>query len=294
MAYFLGVDGGGTGCRARICDASGRALGSGGAGPANIASDLHGARKSILDATQAALDDAGLPGETMHSLYAFLGLAGANIDSAATELSKLLPFEKTQIDNDAAIALEGAIGSQDGAAAIIGTGSIFVQRKAGTFIPRGGWGLTVSDHASGARLGRSLLELSLLAHEQIRPHSALSQKTMAQFENDPQEIVTFVQSASPADFGRFAPEIFAFAKQNDAAATAIIGQAILDIEDILRIMELQADQPFCMLGGLGPKYVPYLSKDYREQVQPPLTNAVGGAASLAMRHFGTRAGNQNQ
>ena len=36
MSLFLGIDGGGTGCRAVLADAQGRQLGLGAAGPANI------------------------------------------------------------------------------------------------------------------------------------------------------------------------------------------------------------------------------------------------------------------
>lgn len=285
MAYFLGVDGGGTGCRALICDASGTALGSGIAGPANIMSDVSGACENILKATQAAIEAASLPDDTLQTLSAFLGLAGANIDNAAAQLSELLPFRAVQIDNDAIIALEGAIGSQDGAVAILGTGSVFMQRKAGLVIPRGGWGLIVGDHGSGARLGRSLLEQSLLAHEGIKPKSPITQKTMAHFNNDPQSVVEFAQSASPADLGKFAPDIFEFVEQGDITATALIGEAVRTIEDSLRAMNLQNGEPFCMLGGLGPVYVPYLSATYREKVQSPLADAVSGAAALAIQRF---------
>ena len=44
MALFLGIDGGGTGCRAAVADASGRILGTGVAGPANLTSDPAGTR----------------------------------------------------------------------------------------------------------------------------------------------------------------------------------------------------------------------------------------------------------
>lgn len=285
MTYFLGIDGGGTGCRALVCDAAGTPLGSGTAGSANIASDLKGARDNIILATQSAMEAAGLPTDTIKDLSAYLGLAGANIDTAAAQLSELLPFGDVRIVNDAAIALQGAIGSQNGAAAIIGTGSIFVQRKAGTFTPRGGWGFTLSDHASGAQLGRARLEASLLAHDRIRAQTPLTRTTLANFKNNPQKLVTFAQSASPADFGAFARDIFEYAEQGDATATSIIGDAVQMIEDILQAMDLQTGEPFCMLGGLGPKYVPYLSATNRERVQPSLADAVSGAAALAVQHF---------
>ena len=50
---FVGVDGGGTGCRAVIGTAS-RVLGEGRGGPANATSDLNGAIRSVLDALNRA------------------------------------------------------------------------------------------------------------------------------------------------------------------------------------------------------------------------------------------------
>ena len=47
MALFLGIDGGGTGCRAAVCDGAGRILGEGRGGPSNIASDPDGARANM-------------------------------------------------------------------------------------------------------------------------------------------------------------------------------------------------------------------------------------------------------
>lgn len=290
MAYFLGIDGGGTGCRALICDAHGRHLGSGTAGSANIASNLTGARDNILAATHAALNDAALPCETMNALSAYLGLAGANIDNAAERLSEILPFQALKIDSDAAISLEGAIGSSNGAAAMIGTGTIFAQRKDGTIILRGGWGFMLGDQGGGAWLGRSLLEAALLAHDSVIPQTPLTQKIMARFRNNPQLLVEFAQTASPADFGRFAPDVFNSAEHHDTVAQDILDKAVAIIEANLRAMNLRTGEPFCMLGGLGPKYVPYLHASYRAQIQSPRADAVSGAAALAVRCFNTKQG----
>jgi glucosamine kinase len=46
----LGVDGGGSGCRAALCDAQGRIVGTGHGGPANATSDFDGACSNIADA----------------------------------------------------------------------------------------------------------------------------------------------------------------------------------------------------------------------------------------------------
>ena len=55
MTLYLGVDGGGTGCRAAVADADGRILGRGEAASANIWSDPEGARASIVAAVLGML-----------------------------------------------------------------------------------------------------------------------------------------------------------------------------------------------------------------------------------------------
>ena len=51
---FLGIDGGGSKCRARIRDDGGRLLGEGAGGPANIHQDFRGAVLSFAAACGSA------------------------------------------------------------------------------------------------------------------------------------------------------------------------------------------------------------------------------------------------
>jgi glucosamine kinase len=92
MTLFLGIDGGGTGCRAAVADRSGRVLGKGVAGPANIASDLATASENILRAAREALTEATGSDAALPELVAGLGLAGANAAGAAEGLRVALPF----------------------------------------------------------------------------------------------------------------------------------------------------------------------------------------------------------
>ena len=82
MQLFLGIDGGGTGCRAVVADAQGHILGRAEAGPANIASDFAGSVQNILAAADAAMAQAG----AASVVAACLGLAGANAAGAAQRL----------------------------------------------------------------------------------------------------------------------------------------------------------------------------------------------------------------
>ena len=73
---YLGVDGGGTRCRARIEDKHGIVLGEGGSGPATMRLGLDKAWRSIMRACEAAAEQAGLAREEFSSLHAGIGLAG--------------------------------------------------------------------------------------------------------------------------------------------------------------------------------------------------------------------------
>ncbi|MEP0518756.1 MAG: BadF/BadG/BcrA/BcrD ATPase family protein [Hyphomicrobiales bacterium] len=285
MSFFIGIDGGGTGCRALLCDASATTLGTGKAGPANIVSDLNGAHANITAAAQQAIQAAGLDRDIIQNVSAYLGLAGANVESAVTALSERLPFKQCHIDTDALIALEGAVGHADGAAAIIGTGSIFISRHSDKIQMLGGWGFVVSDLASGARLGRACLERSLLAHEGIVRPTDLTRKVMERFGKSQQNLVEYAWAASPGDFGSFAPLVFDHADAGDSNAEILRNDAIKTIETALAALQLDSTDRFCMLGGLGAKYSPHLSTPYKEMVKPPLSDAVNGAAALAVRCF---------
>ena len=70
----------------------------------------------------------------------------------------MLPFKNSLVYSDGVIALQGALGDDDGTVVILGTGSVFVTRTADVVRFAGGWGFKVSDLGGGARLGRHLLE----------------------------------------------------------------------------------------------------------------------------------------
>ncbi|MGB3390792.1 MAG: BadF/BadG/BcrA/BcrD ATPase family protein, partial [Pseudaminobacter sp.] len=181
MTLVLGIDGGGTGCRAALAKASGEIIGRGRSGPANIMTDLEGARTNILEAARLAFADAGHDTGLISQTDAVLGLAGTNVGGYKQRLEALLPFRRSVIESDAVIALNGALGDHDGAIAIIGTGSIFMARRKGQIKTIGGWGFMLSDLGSGARIGRDLLQEMLLAHDDIRPGSPLAGTVMERF-----------------------------------------------------------------------------------------------------------------
>lgn len=285
MDHVLGIDGGGTSCRAAVATASGEILGRAKSGAANIRTDLTGARASIVDAARLAFVDAGLDPDLIAATPAVLGLAGSNVGTYRQQLEAILPFARSIVESDALIALEGALGSVDGAIAILGTGTAFMVRHGGEARTVGGWGFLVGDQGSGARLGRDLFEESLLAYDEIRPASPLTKALLAIYRNDPRDIVEFTTTAKPGDFGGFAPMIFDHAAKGDVVAEFILARATGDIERSLEALGLQGDEPLCLLGGLAPLYAPRLSDAFRARLRQPAQDALGGAVARAARLF---------
>ncbi|MBW8908025.1 MAG: N-acetylglucosamine kinase, partial [Mesorhizobium sp.] len=163
MNFVLGIDGGGTSCRAALANADGMVLGRAKSGAANIRTDLTGARSNIVEAARQAFIAAGQDPALIPQTPAILGLAGANVGTYRQQLEAVLPFSVSRVETDAEIALEGAVGSGDGAMAILGTGTAYMARRQGKSRAIGGWGFQVGDQGIGARIGRDLLEQTLLA-----------------------------------------------------------------------------------------------------------------------------------
>lgn len=282
---FLGIDGGGTGCRVMLCDERASPLGLGRAGAANIMTNFDGACANILEASKMALLDAGIGAGELSRIPAFLGLAGANSDDAAIRIRERVPFSRFKIDTDARISLEGAIGSDDGAVAIIGTGAVYIYRVDGVVRTAGGWGFTLGDSASGAWLGRYLLQEVLQGYDRVHTGSPLTRRVLADFENEPHRIMEYAHTARPGEFGTYAPMIFEAVSRQDPVAQKIVREAVSKIEETLEFILKDNDSPLCMLGGLGPVYKDLLSENYRKRIRPPIADAVTGAAQLAVKTF---------
>ncbi|MER8660941.1 N-acetylglucosamine kinase [Mesorhizobium sp. M1148] len=285
MKFVLGIDGGGTSCRAALATGDGVVIGRAKSGAANIRTDLTGARTHIVEAARQAFIAAGQDPDLIPQTPAILGLAGANVGTYRQQLESILPFSISRVETDAEIALEGAVGSGDGAMAILGTGTAYMARKGGTSRAIGGWGFQVGDQGSGARIGRDLLEQTLLAHDGVRPRSALTDSMMAIFRNNPEDVVEFTTNAKPGDFGGFAPKVFEHAEKGDSVANWIVDKSVADVEASLHALDLSDDAPLCLLGGLAPLYGPRLSQRYQALLKAPLDDALGGAVQMAARIF---------
>src|SRR5215472_14134907 len=163
-AIYLGVDGGGSRCRARLEDDAGRVLGEGNSGPATTRLGVDKAWRSIMHACTAAADQAGLARDEFSRINAGVGIAGLGRRGAEAALNEIVhPFASVRFVSDGLAACLGAHSGADGAIVVAGTGSIGVGLIGGCELRFGGYGFPISDEGSGADIGLQAIRLALRA-----------------------------------------------------------------------------------------------------------------------------------
>ncbi|NEI71301.1 N-acetylglucosamine kinase [Rhizobium lusitanum] len=281
--FAIGIDGGGTSCRAAVIDGAGQVLGTGKAGASNILSDLENSLIHIVASARQALLDAGLDPELVQKLPAVIGTAGANVGNYGKQVEGALPFASTRVVTDATIALQGALGDADGVIGAFGTGSVYNARRNGKSWGIGGWGFVIGDQASGARLGRDLLERALLAHDRVTAGSALTKVIMAEYGNDPERVVEFAHASKPKDFARYAPIVFEYAGTGDVVGADIVKTAASAITKSLDALLWPECPSICLLGGLAQAYRPWLDERHKALLAEPKGDVLRGAVELAAK-----------
>ena len=279
VEVVLGVDGGGSGCRAALCDAAGRVLGRGTGGPANATSDFDGTCASVGAAIAGALAEAGLTEGKIAG--GVLGLAGLRYPAQAEAMIARLDLRQCTVTEDRPTVMAGALGGADGAVAALGTGSFVGVMRGGATRAVGGWGLQVSDVASAAWIGRAGLAATLEAVDGMQESGAMAQALLDRWGRDADAIVDFAATARPVDYGALAPVVTA-AAQDDPAAAAIMRAAAGWIDRALVALGHDDGLPVVMTGGTGAAVQPWLARPGRV-FRAPAGSALDGALLLARR-----------
>ncbi len=279
---FLGIDGGGSGCRARLVDARGRPLGEGVAGAANLTLGVEIAAAAIRAAADLAFRAAGVPLARQAEVPAGMGLAAANVPSLAEAFARLaLPFHSVVLASDAVTACLGAHGGRDGAILILGTGSQGIAMVGGVATAIGGWGFAVSDDASGAALGRGAVRAAVAAVDGLVARTGLTAAMMTSFGDDPAGATDWARTATPRDYAAFAPLVLDHAADGDEVAVALLRQTAREVDVLLgRLVALGASR-VALMGGLARPYAPWLSPTFQPHLVAPEGDALDGAIRLA-------------
>jgi glucosamine kinase len=279
---LLGVDGGGTQSRARLSTSSGSILAEAVSGPANLRLGIGASFSSVVDAARRCLDGAGIAQQNISRIVACLALAGASEPgqlAAAKQYGH--PFRTAVMTTDAHAACIGAHGGKDGGVIIAGTGAVgwAVMKEETHRI--GGWGLPISDEGSGAWIGIEALRWVLWAHDGRVAWTPLLRVLFAKFANDPHGIVGWTATASPRDFGAFAPCIVDHAQRHDAAAVELMQMAAAHIDRLAARLIALGVPRLALVGGFASALQPWLAVETKSRLIEPAGDAVDGALTLA-------------
>jgi glucosamine kinase len=284
---FLGVDGGGTGCRARVIDGEGRVLGCGKAGPAALRFGVERVAAEVQIASLSALAEAGLDPAALGAVRAAIGLAGVGRKGALEHLNaQPHPFRSVVYAHDAAIACIGAHAGRDGGIVVVGTGSVGFGFVGGREIRVGGYGFPISDAGSGADLGLNAIRAALRAHDEGATGSPLIRDIMLRFHDDSFEAVAWMDQATATHYATFAPLVMRHADAGDAVARDIVRSAADQIGRLARRLIQSGVPGVALLGGLASPIQRWLADDIQCHLVAPEGDAVDGALLLARRSAG--------
>ena len=281
QTLLIGVDGGGTGCRAAIGTPLNGVLATSKGGPANASSGPELAVENVLLAVASAAKLAGIPANALGRALAHVGLAGVQTPEDSHRIAAQLPYGDVVVSDDRPTSVTGALGGQDGFLLSIGTGTIAAASVDGDFKYVGGWGFHVADQASGAWLGRAALEQVLLCHDKMAAHTDLTRSLFANFDCDPNAVVAFSMSAKPGDYAKFAPEIVKGALSGDPWGRKIMDTGGRHLERCLATLGFKAGDRLCLTGGLGRHYAAFLPAELLTGCIEPSGSALDGAFQMA-------------
>lgn len=279
---LVGIDGGGTSCRARIRDTQGVLIGEGKSGSANILLGVDVAMSSILEAIAQASQHAGLTPQDDSRMHLGLALAAAEQKDAWHAFMAIKhPFASMVLNTDAYGACLGAHQGQDGAIMIAGTGSCGILLKQGQQHIVGGREFPISDLGGGAMMGLTLIQHTLLVQDGIKSPSSITDIVMQYFKHDIDAIVAWSKTARPCDYGQFSPQIFQCANQGDEFAQALLLQTAQDIEMYLNALIDKGAKQISLMGGIAERIQPWLSPTIKEYLVPAKSDAMEGALMMA-------------
>lgn len=259
MTLYLGLDGGGTGCRAVVADAF-RVLGRGVGGAANSrAVGAAAAWKSIDHAVDAALADAGLSGDAKPLLRACFGLAGVGRpEDREAFLERPHPFASLRLETDVHVALVGALGGEVGAVLAAGTGSmVYGQDALGGRYRVGGWGFPVGDEGGGAWLGLELARAALYAADGRGAASGLT-GTVLRRHGGPEGLLRKLRNAGPKEFADLAPLVFG-ANEDDPLRGRLLREAAGQLEALVTAFDRRfppGEVAFSAVGSVVQRLLP--------------------------------------
>jgi len=281
--YFLGIDGGGSKCRAIIVSNNNEILGEGVSGPANPVNGLDITIASIVESARLALENAHLENVQLSDLIVGAGIAGVNLPMLYKQLTDWEhPFKVFYLTTDILIACLGAHNGDDGAVMITGTGSCGFSYVDNKTMVVGAHGFPQGDKGSGSWFGLKAVQYALLELDGIIDSSVMSSKIKEQINIfSAVELVEATSGQTAGFYAQFAGIVFNAANNNDEFALKLVNEGADYINKMAKLLMKNNPLRISMLGGLSSLLIPWLAVDVQDMLSPPLSPPEMGAIFFA-------------
>ncbi len=309
MAYYLGIDGGGSKTTCVVGDES-SLLATATVGASNITRvGEAGAREVLHRAIRETCLAAKInPRQVFRACIGAAGAGRAEIASTVRKIVAEIIPGKIEVVGDMEIALAAAFGKGPGVIVIAGTGSIVFGRDAEGKVARaGGWGFAVSDEGSAHWIGLAAVSAVLRAADEAGedraerdpawPARRLFSELKTSWRLD--SLIQLARAANATqDFAILFPAVSAAAEAGDAVARQVIAQASRELAQLAGIVlrrlfsgQHSSAVPMAMAGGVFRHAAMIRELFYNEVraanpdvvLNPEVVDPVHGALQMARR-----------
>ena len=282
---FLGIDGGGSKCKAIIMNEHNNILGTGLSGPANPTHGFEQTTHAIIESAMFALKAANLADVSLSDLIAGVGLAGVNLPIYFQQMQAWQhPFKQLFLVHDLSIACLGAHHTRQGAVIITGTGSCGFACIDDQEILIGGYGFPQGDQGSGAWFGLQVTQQVLLSLDGMKAPSLMNDRLLKQLAcHDATALAEKIAGQNATFYASLAPLLFNAAAQGDKTALVIVKEGANYINALAQTLLSKKSVRLSLLGGIASSLLPYLDVTVKVQLSEPLSAPEVGAILFA-RH----------
>lgn len=298
MAFFLGIDGGGTKTECAIGDEQ-RILTRGVGGTIKIKKiGKDAAKKTLAALVREACTNASIASSDLTSTC--IGISGASIPEVrewSEHVMNQLVSGNVTVVGDTIIAHRAAFHGGPGVLVISGTGSnVLGFNEQGRSARAGGWGPVISDEGSGFWIGRRAASEALRTHDAgqstLLLNALLSEWKLESLE----DFVSLANSSPPPDFSLLFPAVQRIAFEGDALAREVLSAAGNELAQlaliVVRKLWLASQSATVATTGGVFAHSPEVRKTFAKvlgETQPTLTvnldsiDPVLGAVEMARR-----------
>ena len=230
---YLGIDGGGTKTEFVLADETGKILRRTVLGASNPNDVGFSAMQEVLRQGMMEVSGEYAP----ESIAVFAGIAGGTTSDVAEKIHAFLSrfgFAEVKNGSDAQNAISAGLGTADGVAVIMGTGSVAFAQVAGKLHRIGGYGYLLGDAGSGYALGRDAILAALQQEDGSGEKTALYPLVLKKCggERVLPALGEFYRGGKTYIAG-YAPLLFEAARSGDGVATAILKAQMKEIAKLI-------------------------------------------------------------